>query len=128
MNLHAFHMISWTPGPFHQGYRTYFGTQSWPVFAVTTAGSFEPALGTFIGLWSDELQRALQEGGQKSLGEIQALAEAKYWADNAGIKASWPVEELLRLFFFAIAASYLADKAKATSACKTHDLKFFMHA
>lgn len=100
MNLHAFHMIFWTPGPFHQGYRTYFGTQSWPVFAVTTAGSFEPALGTFIGLWSDELQRALQEGGQKSLGEIQALAESKYWADNAGIKASWPVEELLLLFFF----------------------------
>ncbi|CAL1159526.1 unnamed protein product [Cladocopium goreaui] len=67
-------------------YRTYFGTQSWPVFAVTTAGSFEPALGTFIGLWSDELRKALEAGGSKSLGEVQALAEARYWADNAGIK------------------------------------------
>ena len=73
-------------GTWCRGYRTYFGTQSWPVFAVTTAGSFEPALGTFIGLWSDELRKALEAGGSKSLGEVQALAEARYWADNAGIK------------------------------------------
>ena len=58
------------------GYLTYFGTRSWPVWAVTTAGSFEPALGSFVGLWSDELRRALEEGGQRSLEEIQRRAEA----------------------------------------------------
>ena len=41
-------------------YRTYFGTQSWPVFAVTTAGCFEPALGSFVGIWCEELAAALQ--------------------------------------------------------------------
>lgn len=40
---------------------TYFGTREWPIWAVTTAGSFEPALGSFVGLWSEELEKALEE-------------------------------------------------------------------
>ncbi|OLP87174.1 Pentatricopeptide repeat-containing protein, chloroplastic [Symbiodinium microadriaticum] len=67
-------------------YRRYFGTRFWPVFCVFTAGCFEPALGSFVGIWSEELQRALQSGGFQSLQELQSFAEKRYWEDNSGLK------------------------------------------
>ena len=67
-------------------YRRYFGTRYWPVFAVTTAGCFEPALGSFVGIWSEELQNILQAGGQQTLQELQGRAEERYWEDNSGLK------------------------------------------
>ena len=68
------------------GYRRYFGTRYWPVFAVTTAGCFEPALGSFVGIWSEELQRGLELGGRQSLQDLQGQAESRYWEDNSGLK------------------------------------------
>eukprot|EP00931_Biecheleriopsis_adriatica_P076903 TRINITY_DN50564_c0_g1_i1.p1 TRINITY_DN50564_c0_g1~~TRINITY_DN50564_c0_g1_i1.p1 ORF type:complete len:457 (+),score=64.51 TRINITY_DN50564_c0_g1_i1:35-1372(+) len=68
-------------------YQAYCGTKCWPVFAVTTAGNFEPALGNFVSIWSHEMQKALREGGTRTLGQIQADAESRYWADNPGLKA-----------------------------------------
>lgn len=67
-------------------YRRYFGTRFWPVFCIFTAGCFEPALGSFVGIWSEELQRALQSGGLHSLQELQSFAEKRYWEDNSGLK------------------------------------------
>ena len=67
-------------------YRRYFGTRYWPVFAVTTAGCFEPALGSFVGIWSKELQQGLQAGGRQSLQELQRRAEELYWEENSNLK------------------------------------------
>lgn len=68
------------------------------------------------GRWTEEL------GRDPSISRGEILGR-QCW--NQGILASRGI--IAVVFFFAIAASYLTDKAKATSACKTHDLKFFMH-
>jgi len=68
-------------------YHTYFGTHLWPVLAITTAGRFEPALGNFVDLWTQELNTALSGGGDRPLGEVYATAQERYWDANPGLRS-----------------------------------------
>lgn len=67
-------------------YQNFFGTRGWPIFAITTAGRFEPSLGNFIDFWTDEFSRALREGGNKTLGAVYKTAEQRYWEANPDVK------------------------------------------
>merc|ERR1711907_529546 len=67
-------------------YQVHFGTQLWPIFAITTAGRFESSLGNFIDFWTDEFSKALRDGSCKTLGEVYRGAEKRYWEVNANIK------------------------------------------
>eukprot|EP00927_Polykrikos_kofoidii_P026221 TRINITY_DN23399_c0_g1_i1.p1 TRINITY_DN23399_c0_g1~~TRINITY_DN23399_c0_g1_i1.p1 ORF type:complete len:507 (+),score=64.64 TRINITY_DN23399_c0_g1_i1:98-1618(+) len=63
-------------------YRTYCGTELWPIYAIVTAGRFEPALGDFVGFWTNEFSKALDEGGHRTLADVYASAERSYWEAN----------------------------------------------
>merc|ERR1712032_920046 len=64
----------------------YYGTRSWPIFAISSSGSFEPSLSDFVNYWIEEFSKAIREGGLKTLKDIYFLAEEKYWEANAEIK------------------------------------------
>jgi len=60
-------------------YWAYCGTYSWPVFGIVTAGRFEPALGSFVGMWTNEFVAALRKGGDRTLGDVFKAAQTTYW-------------------------------------------------
>lgn len=63
-----------------RSYQAHCGTQRWPVFSIATAGRFEPALGNFVGIWTQEIQDALAKGGAATLQDVFALADQRYWS------------------------------------------------
>eukprot|EP00929_Paragymnodinium_shiwhaense_P095678 TRINITY_DN56922_c0_g1_i3.p1 TRINITY_DN56922_c0_g1~~TRINITY_DN56922_c0_g1_i3.p1 ORF type:complete len:471 (-),score=75.96 TRINITY_DN56922_c0_g1_i3:167-1579(-) len=77
-------------------YQAYCGTRTWPVFAMVTAGRFEPALGSFVDYWTQQFASALKDGGHRTVGDVYREAERIYWEANSELyrfNASIPVAQ-----------------------------------
>jgi len=71
----------------HAPFVQHFGTQSWPILMVSTAGPYETSIADFWDAFLEEWSHAVaQPVERRTLGHIFRVAEAKYYALNRTLK------------------------------------------
>eukprot|EP00746_Dinoflagellata_sp_MGD_P151935 gnl/MRDRNA2_/MRDRNA2_83331_c0_seq3.p1 gnl/MRDRNA2_/MRDRNA2_83331_c0~~gnl/MRDRNA2_/MRDRNA2_83331_c0_seq3.p1 ORF type:complete len:137 (+),score=8.03 gnl/MRDRNA2_/MRDRNA2_83331_c0_seq3:253-663(+) len=71
-----------------ESYQSYCRTQDWPVYLMVTSGNYEHALGGFLDMWTQELNKSLHalQYDAISIGELFTRTESRYWEDNQDLR------------------------------------------
>ena len=72
----------------HEPYQKAFNTRAWPISLVSTAGPYEASIADFWDAYLREWAAAISvPAARRTLGQVLAAAEARYYAANRGMQA-----------------------------------------